>query len=465
MFNQESEAKSVKRVGAEYTHILSQFQLLPDEVLSEIFIACLDKSTKKNPTFDTTTARMLLLNVSSRMRSVALRTPQLWAAVHMEFGPCLVPAQNLSGRFNEPLMKKMALHARWQSRELKQWLLKRSGALPLSITIKQRSSLIISKYFRDVADEVMGTLVACCPRWRDISLDFWSPKLSSITSFKDTNFPYLQSLHLQFQKAGDVPLHCSPILRARQLTELTLTRCTLSIAISLVAWQHITSLKFCGTLWVSNTTDWIGEILRRTTRLVHCDIAVPPLETGQPMNIIYLPFMETLAVEELGGYRVSRQPFILDRINAPALRRLVSRTRVFHPGHLGTLFARSHHVKELYLAYASAYKLKYDLRGCPSLETLRILNLGSSSIDQEPFLEAIASPSSDERLCPNLVSFRCSSKLGVPAGVVCSLYRRSGWTDLTIQSTDSGAQKEIERFSLEVPTIECKVDAGDPDTW
>ncbi len=342
-----------------------------------------------------------------------------------------------------------------QGNELKQWLLRRSGALVLSITIKQRSSQILDKCFRDIADDVMGTLVACCARWRDISFDVWSPKLSCITALKDVNFPHLRSLHLQFKSAGDVPLHCSPILGARQLTELTLTHCALSIAITLVTWENITSLKFCGTLWRSNTTDWIGEILHRTTRLVHCDIAVPPLETGRPMGKIYLPFLESLSVNELGAYRVPRQPFILGCIDAPALRRLVSWTAQFHPGHLSTLFACSQHVKELYLAYAS-HELKDDLRGCPSLQTLRILYLGSSRIYQESFLEAIASHSGYTRICPSLVSFRCSSKLGVHAGVVRALYRRTwasgsgtgGWVDLTIRSTDCDAQKEIEHFSL-----------------
>ncbi len=62
----------------------SPFQLIPDDVLREILIASLDKS--KNTDDQHEDGAMLLTRISSHMRGVALQTPQLWTAVHMEFG-------------------------------------------------------------------------------------------------------------------------------------------------------------------------------------------------------------------------------------------------------------------------------------------------------------------------------------------------------------------------------------------
>lgn len=472
MLDQDSETTAIVPACPEYHHIPASLDLLPDEVLSEIFKACLDKSQRKYPTFDTKTAPMLLTQISSHMRCVAVRTPQLWAAVHMEFGRHVVVSRNFGGDIYQAVTtRKMIRHARQQSKELKEWLLKRSGALPLSISIYQcpRNR---DEYSRDVADEVMDTLLACYLRWRDISLNFYSSDLSLITSLHDTNFPYLRSLHLQFNTPGDIPLHSSPLLRARHLTDLVLAHCDLSIANTSVAWANITCLKFSGSLWKSNTTDWICAILRRTTRLIHCDIEVPHCENGPPTGEIYLPFVETLSVNELGSDGMLRS-FILSRINAPALRRLVSRNTQCYPGQLAALLARSQSIKELYLACASARQLKDDLRSCPSLETLRIFVLPAPRTHQLSLLEALAGDSERAPICPNLVSFRCSSMLYISVDVVRMLYGRTtasgvgqrGWRDLTIRTFDHDAQQEIERFSLEIPYIDGRADEGDPDTW
>ncbi|KJA15332.1 hypothetical protein HYPSUDRAFT_48484 [Hypholoma sublateritium FD-334 SS-4] len=470
MLDQESETPAIVFARLEYRHIPSRLELLPDDVLSEIFKACLDNSKSKNPTFDTRTAPMLLTRISCRIRFVAMHTPQLWVAVHMEFGRRVVVSRNFGGDVYPPLTKKMMLHARQQSAELRRWLLERSGALPLSISIYQRPRNR-DQYSRDVADEVMDTLLACYPRWRDISLDFHSSDLSRIAALHDSDFPYLRSLRLQFNKPGDISLHSSPLLRARHLRELVLTHCDLSKANTSVAWANITSLKFSGSLWRSNTTNWISEILRRTTRLVHCDIEVPHCENGPPTGEICLPFVETLSINELASYRLL-QPFILGRINAPALRRLVLRNAQCHPGHLAALLARSQNIKELYLARARPLRLKDELRNCPSLETLRIFALPLPKAYHVSLLEEFAGSSDRAPLCPNLVSFRCSSRMYISADVVRKLYGRSasgmvqrGWRDLTIRSFDHDAQQEIDRFSLEIPALEGEADEDDPDTW
>ncbi|KJA14297.1 hypothetical protein HYPSUDRAFT_208843 [Hypholoma sublateritium FD-334 SS-4] len=297
-----------------------------------------------------------------------------------------------------------------------------------------------------------------------------------ITALNDTNFPYLRSLRLEFYTPGDIPLHRSPLLRARNLTDLILTDCDLNIAHTIVVWANLTTLKFSRSLWEDwisneNGTVWIYEILQRTTRLVHCDIEVPH-EFELPIGEISLPLLETLSMNH--GFQYLLPSILLEHINAPALRRFVSRNPDDHPGHLPALFARSQNLKELYLACASPKQLQEDLRTCTSLETLRIFAIAESQslTEHAPLLQAFTSHSELEPLCPNLISFRCWSPLAISVEVVRKLYGRNeaydaghGWKDLTIESMDDDAQEEIGRLSLGIPTLDGIPDVDDPDTW
>lgn len=180
MFDHDSEsAAHVELSGTDY-QIPSRFQFLPDDVLGEILIACVDKC--KNPTFDTKTAPMLLTQISSHIRCVALQTPQLWDAIHMEFGHRgAVEKDEWTGAVTHRKWTKMLVrHTRQQLGELRRWLIFRSGVLPLSISITERPQSH-GRRGREFALEIIEILLACYRRWRDISLNFHSSNMSLIT--------------------------------------------------------------------------------------------------------------------------------------------------------------------------------------------------------------------------------------------------------------------------------------------
>ena len=60
---------------------ISPFCRLPNDVLREIFLACLP--TEHNPTLDVQHAPLLLTRITSHTRQVAPSTPRLWAAIHV----------------------------------------------------------------------------------------------------------------------------------------------------------------------------------------------------------------------------------------------------------------------------------------------------------------------------------------------------------------------------------------------
>ncbi|KJA14298.1 hypothetical protein HYPSUDRAFT_49320 [Hypholoma sublateritium FD-334 SS-4] len=158
----DSEATVHQFERPEYGNT-SPFQLLPDDVLGEILIACVDKS--KHPTFDTKTAPMLLTRISSHIRSVALQTPYLWTAIHVEFGHRgAVERDEWTGAVtHKKWTKSLVRHTRQQHAELRRWLLFRSGILPLSISITERAESH-GRRGRKFSLEIMEILLACYRR-------------------------------------------------------------------------------------------------------------------------------------------------------------------------------------------------------------------------------------------------------------------------------------------------------------
>ncbi|CAA7262161.1 unnamed protein product [Cyclocybe aegerita] len=61
--------------------LLSLIRRIPQELLQDIFLACLPED--RNPSMSTDEAPMLLTRVSSYWRQVALTTPQLWAKIYI----------------------------------------------------------------------------------------------------------------------------------------------------------------------------------------------------------------------------------------------------------------------------------------------------------------------------------------------------------------------------------------------
>ncbi|KAF5373092.1 hypothetical protein D9758_001561 [Tetrapyrgos nigripes] len=98
--------------------IISPLRNLPAEILQHIFQDCLEPF----PTISTQESPFLLTRICSRWRSVAVATPELWAAIHV-FMPQAVHALEPHGAKCDAI------------REGVQYFLSRSGTLPLSISL------------------------------------------------------------------------------------------------------------------------------------------------------------------------------------------------------------------------------------------------------------------------------------------------------------------------------------------
>ncbi|KAF8891925.1 hypothetical protein CPB84DRAFT_1683133, partial [Gymnopilus junonius] len=66
-----------------YLTVMAPIRGLPDDVLCDIFYHCLP--SHRNPILSTSEAPLLLTQVCSKWRSVALSSPALWARLHISF--------------------------------------------------------------------------------------------------------------------------------------------------------------------------------------------------------------------------------------------------------------------------------------------------------------------------------------------------------------------------------------------
>ncbi|KJA17581.1 hypothetical protein HYPSUDRAFT_125295, partial [Hypholoma sublateritium FD-334 SS-4] len=70
------EKAAILESVAPFRRALSPFRQLPEDIVREIFVACLE--TRRNPTMANTEAPVLLTQISSATRRIALSTPALW---------------------------------------------------------------------------------------------------------------------------------------------------------------------------------------------------------------------------------------------------------------------------------------------------------------------------------------------------------------------------------------------------
>ncbi|KJA21406.1 hypothetical protein HYPSUDRAFT_42054 [Hypholoma sublateritium FD-334 SS-4] len=71
----EREEETLLEAAEPYKRILSPFRRLPEDIIREIFSACLEPG--RNPTMSNRNAPMLLTQISSGLRQIAITTPVL----------------------------------------------------------------------------------------------------------------------------------------------------------------------------------------------------------------------------------------------------------------------------------------------------------------------------------------------------------------------------------------------------
>jgi hypothetical protein len=149
--------------------LVSMPRRLPEDVVREIFLACLASSG--NPVMSSGEAPLLLGQVCSGWRKIALTTPQLWSSLHV-----VVP--------NVTRLQQMRA-------AVDTWLT-RSGLLPLSITLAVSAACEAGS---DNVATMIDVLANFSPRWKRIKITL-SPHtiLTPLTNLHASDVPMLESI-------------------------------------------------------------------------------------------------------------------------------------------------------------------------------------------------------------------------------------------------------------------------------
>ena len=384
---------------------LSPFRQLPEDIVREVFIACLE--TERNPTMSNKEAPVLLTQISSATRMIALSTPTLWASIHICI-PSLLSASSMMDR------AKSDMDAR--TKGVEEWLLRRSGSCPLNISFQNfdEDGLVFG-------NQIIDILLRCSSRWRYVRFSCLPEYLSRISELTSTDFPVLHSLSVYCDNSGtENNNHWAKgsIFAAPNLQRLSIMG-TANLSNIPTTWSNLTHLTVPehSPLSTLESIDNLAHILRQTTRLISCRLTIP-WRQDMPLSIhvdeICLPFLKVLIIYERREYTQG----ILGSIHAPALEAIEYNNIALAsaPEDLMILLKRTPNIQEFTMGRPQyPHIITECLRHCPSLKILYVWGLRYSNNDPQPinnaFLEEFIPNDKIPCLCPQLEFFRCRSAL------------------------------------------------------
>ncbi|KAJ7086333.1 hypothetical protein B0H15DRAFT_801539 [Mycena belliarum] len=175
---------------AAHEALLSPARRLPQDVLQEMFLACLP--TTRDAVMSAREAPLLLCRICSAWRAIALSIPALWASLHM-------PLQHIFERTftGPPIM----------------WL-ERSGRCPLSLSlVGARTMEHFETYESEFIDPLFYYLEGCAHRLQSITMDYSST--DGMLRLKDMYSPILVTAKIQavLDEIMEMKLLTSPSLR------------------------------------------------------------------------------------------------------------------------------------------------------------------------------------------------------------------------------------------------------------
>jgi hypothetical protein len=125
------------------------------DIWREIFTHCLP--THRNPILSFMEAPLLLTHVCSNWRSIAFSTPQIWNRIHIPLFQILQdPIWDIPPSYlDNPAVLDLRFNLEMRSDQIREWL-RRSGSLPLSITVTNPSAQDgTTEYHRHLIDNIM----------------------------------------------------------------------------------------------------------------------------------------------------------------------------------------------------------------------------------------------------------------------------------------------------------------------
>ncbi|KAJ6561605.1 hypothetical protein B0H19DRAFT_1142190 [Mycena capillaripes] len=354
--------------------LVSLARRLPEDVIREIFLACLPRSG--NPVMSAREAPLLLGQVCARWRKILLRTPQLWTSVHV-----VVP--------NSARLQQMSV-------AVETWLT-RSSVLPLSIT------LAVSAACESGSDNVatmIDVLASFSSRWKHVKLTL-SPRtiLTPLTNLDPSDVPILESIAFTSVGGGswqnlvtplEIPWRAFNFFRTPSIRSASFASLGGNFLALTLPWPLLHSLTFtAGSLKDASsfhlTTTFALVILRQCPNLTRCTICLTPDRTtvsGDPETPpppILLAHLTDFTVDNREHSQINVVS-MFRALRVPALQRFEYNGPKYGGGQLPfiSLFSAIHTLESLTLDIKglACEAFTHCIELLPALTRLRLVNDG-----------------------------------------------------------------------------------------
>jgi len=403
---------------------LPRRNLLPTDVLQEIFLSCLPINhdsiiTKKE-------APILLTQVCGSWRRIALNTPLLWASIHIPINPPFLRAAGDETATDLRMMRRVTAVREWLSR---------SKNCPLSFTFGTNPNTV-GPYRH--CDDIISLLLLQLTRWRRVSVSAPKYYVAMFMALDGRQMPLLESITIRDLGEGgsswspqapavtnaeicssQLSLFENPNLRILSVSYLTQDICSLSV--KWAALSHLSLYHNLGPVEVPQ----IFDLLKSCTRLVNFKLGAQfymftPIPSSNQQTfqssvgtVVSLPFLENFS---LYYHTEVVYPEIFDSLELPALQEINyqwTHRSSAQPPLLSLLRKQGHSITTLTtnIEFFSEEIFRSCLRCCPHLKKLIIATLRtprmngneSTRTTDTDLLESFSSPSSSgEYLCPEL---------------------------------------------------------------
>jgi hypothetical protein len=323
MDTKRTRRMNLSRSVAEHRNLLSPFRCLPDDILSEIFMACLP--TNHDAVMSHLKPPLILGHVCRRWQSVAYRTPRLWASLHIAIPTPPIfrlratqeTKQRLTQIFCRNVNRHLSLMTIW---------LRRSKACPLSISLHDSySSRSPSAFPPDFpARPYCNFMFTFSNRIRRLELDVRRPFMSDLLGVvPSTSFPHIQVLllnfHRRFEYTPAEKWRNSRLLNVPDLTCLSMSLCPLLFQDMNIKWANLTHIVIGGSTAGKASILDAHKIFTGCPRLRFCNIDIECfLTTFETCTPFSLPYLHTLIIID----NSSCLEYLFEYAEIPSLREL-----------------------------------------------------------------------------------------------------------------------------------------------
>ncbi|KAJ3971650.1 hypothetical protein EV361DRAFT_909835 [Lentinula raphanica] len=460
----------LQRKYDKHRSILSPLRRFSAEILQQIFIWTLEPF----PLLASFESPLLLGQVCSRWRSIALSTSELWNAVHV----VISTGQEFDLEYSR--RRNATLHA---------WL-QRAGARPLYLSVHFEDPFDI--YQQDVPqlNDALEVLVPFCKQWKYLNLQLHNPSVPAFEALRGLDVPLLESViilrHVSWEGDwnNDRPLYPSFLSNASSLKHIIMDNFGPFVN-SVVPCHQLTFFS----LHYSN--DDLGirglvQILSECEALRECVLVISIIHHSQISSTshtpIHLPHSQKLSITA----RPNNMAGLLDLLCLPSLQHLHllpidSSLTAINAGlpsdvllltavksllhrsqcqldHLRLVLRRS-----LSLTMSSLVEL---LEMVPSLKELWLDdNINQPTIINEELLDALST--SETLLCPLLASIQIPDKFTCSESVLeqflVTRLEKIPSLEMVVSHRGNGWAKRVARFGKRVQVRKEVLDWSQPE--